>query len=222
MRVCIFDAWYPEGQDPSLVNSHWAAQVTIERLCREDAVLEHVSGAEFQRQDVLARLSDITLDGFLFFGHGRAHVLFRDLEDDDPKKPIPLFAIEDLSAVGRRFFATFACWSGLGLATAASASGVGAYLGYREPLRVNWVPERLPDVVRNMLGLLCTEGGYLIASGERSRRVVRARIRTRADEVLEYLDQGDAILDWAEHVGIMMLATDLCEHLVLEGVDVIP
>lgn len=220
LQVCIFDAWHPEGGDPDdpLINSHWIALETIARLREADLGVEHVSGASFDRADVRAAVADGAYAGFMYFGHGREHVLYRDTQGPQ-QRPIPLLAIEDLLAIRRRFFVAFACLSGQELGMAAPSAGVGAYLGYRVPISVNWTLERLPADLVAMLSDLTTQGSCLVATGERSRSVVRARVRELSDRILDHLDRESLEHD-ADQWGLVLLATSLHRDLVLEGVDV--
>lgn len=227
MRVCVFDAWHPDTRDPDdpLVNSHWVAGETIARLRDMGIATVEMAGAEFTRGEVLAALARVDHDGFMYFGHGSAHLLFRETEGAR-KVPIPLVAREDLEAVGRRFFVAFACLSGEELGMAAAAAGVSAYLGYRQPIVVSWTHERLPRSVVTTLSELTTEGSCMVASGTRSRSEIRARMRALSDALLEQLDilaQSDSFeLATADHWALVLLAGCLHEHFVLEGVDVVP
>lgn len=215
MRVRVWDAWAPDGEDPALTNSHWIAQHTITALSSAAIVPESISGAHFDRSHILADLRNPTYQGFLFFGHGRAHVLFR--ETSGPRAlPIPLITSQDMVLLGARFFVAFACLSGKELAVEAAAAGVPAYLGYCEKVSVEWTVEHLPAELEALLVELVTLASLRVALGERSRLALRRAVKRASDRVLEYFE--DHTLDnWVDQTGLLMLATTLHRDLVFEG-----
>jgi hypothetical protein len=222
MRLCLLDAWHPE--DPALVNSHWVAEQTGAALRRADpgVVLEVLSGDEVTLASVAAQMA-LPHAGFAYFGHGREHLLYRT--KDEAGQPVPIVGLEQVDAIGPRWFHAFACLSGETLCHDAAAARAGAYLGYRVTVVVEWDVPMLPEPARLLLEDLVTSATLQLAAGQRSRDAIRRQVRAVSDRLLDWLDTNEEACEsvpWVELAGLQMLASLLHGKLELEGTAVVP
>lgn len=211
MRLCILDAW--DADDVALVNSHWVAERTAEALRRRfvDAEVGVVAGDEIDAARVAAEMQR-DCDGFVYFGHGREHGLYRH--------GALLLGRENVRLLRGRWLHAFACLSGDTLCYDAADAGASAYLGYRVPVIVEWDVSSLPEELCALLEALVTAATLELACGERSRRTLRARVRAASERLTEWLDlhvETYASLSLATIMGLYTLASLLHRELVLEG-----
>ncbi|NJK32238.1 MAG: hypothetical protein HC927_07425 [Deltaproteobacteria bacterium] len=143
MKIAILDAWSEE--DPALVNSHWVAEQTRDVLLRHGFDVEVIAD-ELDRATVRQQF-DAPHDGFAYFGHGRDHVLYRDLGENG--RPIALVDADDVSLIGDRWMHAFACLSGNTLCFHAADAGIAAYFGLASfAVNVEWEISGSPEQLR--------------------------------------------------------------------------
>lgn len=230
MKLCLLDAW--KHNDPALLNSHWVADRTREALQTTfpDVVLAVRAGDAVDKACMEAVLAEAH-DGFVYFGHGRESVLYRDKDASNPIlrerdcPPIPIFEIHHLLSLGPRWFHAFACLSGKTLSEEALQAGAAVYVGYSMELAVEWDPERLPQELRDLLHQLVVVATIELARGQRSRRSLRVGVRNASERLLDWLDTHEsdcAQIPWYELCGLQMLANRLHQNLEAGGIAIVP
>lgn len=221
MKFCIFDAW--NFGDSALQNSHWVAHKTKQALetsipaCKVDIL----GGEGVTHTSVCQALAE-SFDGYMYFGHGRANLLYRSR--DATGTPVAILESQDVGRIGARWFHAFACLSGQSLGNAAAQAGAAAYLGYNVLLIVEWDVPELPPELESILGKLATTASALLARGERSRTQIRRQIRDVSEELLGWLEDhaGAFSLPLGTHMGLHQLANILHQKLELHGTAVLP
>jgi len=173
------------------------------------------------RTTVAAAMSDPATTGGVFCGHGSERALWA-VASAAARQPV--LDLQNLGAVGPRWFHAFACLSGNGLALSAAREGVAAYAGYNVKVVVEFTPGQLPPALEALLRAAVTATTQQLHQGQRSRQALRGEVRAASRRLRTWLLAHQAMcrrqMTHTEWLGLQTLATLLHESLELEGVAV--
>ena len=118
-------------------------------------------------------------EGLAFYGHGNPDSLAG--AGDKP-------AVDEgnVTVLAGRWAHALACRSGIELADMAVAAGAQCFAGYEVTLIMEWVPENIPEPIREAFSELVTITTFNLAAGIRDRRTLARAANSLAELIVAW------------------------------------
>ncbi len=195
--------------DAALGTSRWVAERTAAHA--PDAPLTLIGDHVFRDLFESTLRERAPVSGLAFFGHGEKTELLS--AEGEPGALRPLVDSENAHLLAGAWVHAFACWSGDTLAQVVVDAGAEVYVGYQRPLKVEWDPSSVPEVLMQPLIELLTTTTYTLLRGERDGQVLRQAAERSAEVLVEALmalpvSDDDTRL-WGYHAVAAQLVSDM-------------
>jgi hypothetical protein len=209
-KVVVF-APAGRGADDALQRTRWMADRTLEVLAEREQDTVPVLDERATRTGLESAVTD-DVTGLALFSHGRLGCFGLDMQDDAIMGAGGAVLDRDnLHLMKGRWGHAVACHAGTELAAQACAQGAECFVGYEGTLKVEWVPDAIPEGVRPLFTDLVTRTTRNLAAGVRDERALRAEVNRIAEDIAAWcLDHPD------EDYGIFLEVTaqQLVDRLV--------